>query len=79
MKAFCLSMVRGVDGETSFKRCFGFAAFIVLVVAVLGAWKGHPIPDHLIDVFAWIFSVCTLGATIDHFATPKPLAPGAAV
>lgn len=56
-------------GDLSTKRIVGVGAFLCLVVALVAEIAGHPIHDHLIDVFAAIVGAFMAAATVDHFAT----------
>jgi hypothetical protein len=58
------------DGAFSSRRVLGFAAFGCLGLALLAEMLGHPIHDHLVDIFASIVGICVIGATADHLVKP---------
>lgn len=60
--------LQDVDGNFSSKRVIGGAAFCCLMVSLGAEILGHPVHDHLLDVFAFIVGAGIFGATMEHFA-----------
>lgn len=55
-------------GQVSSRRVAGFVGLTFLCGCGVAAFLGHPVPDHLVDVFAMFTGGCFSLATADHFA-----------
>lgn len=63
------SILKDPSGDLSSKRGLGIVAISALIVALIAEMFGHPIHDHLLDIFAAIAGASIAGATADHFAS----------
>ena len=60
--------VQDLRGQVSSRRVAGFVALAFLSACGVAAFVGHPVPDHLVDVFAGLAFGCFGLASADHFS-----------